>query len=358
MVCAMRPTHMGNKTMKTFDMPQERLLDVDNVQVHFPLREGLVKAVDGVSYHVNKGEVLGIVGESGSGKSITARSIMRLLPKRAVDAGGQVRMQLRSGEQFELSSYGRNSRAIRQVRGKHIGMIFQEPMTALSPVHTIGAQIMRTVQLHMGLSRAAARERAIDLLAKVQMPRPEQLVDAFPHQLSGGMRQRAMIALAISCDPALLIADEPTTALDVTTEAQILELLKQLQSELGMAIIFITHNFGVVADIADRVSVMYLGRIVETATVDDIFYAAKHPYTQALLRSIPRLGVDQGRRLPTIPGMVPDPFSVPPGCAFNPRCSHALTGLCDTQAPPEKRFGNQVSRCHIADQFAQEPVHA
>ena len=353
---------MGSKTMKTFNMPQdmsqERLLDVDNVQVHFPLREGLVKAVDGVSYHVNKGEVLGIVGESGSGKSITARSIMRLLPKRAIDAGGQVRMQLRSGEQFDLSSYGRNSRAIRQVRGKHIGMIFQEPMTALSPVHTIGAQIMRTVQLHMGLSRKAARERAIDLLAKVQMPRPEQLVDAFPHQLSGGMRQRAMIALAISCDPALLIADEPTTALDVTTEAQILELLKQLQSELGVAIIFITHNFGVVADIADRVSVMYLGRIVETATVDDIFYAPKHPYTQALLRSIPRLGVDQGRRLPTIPGMVPDPFSVPRGCAFNPRCSHALSGLCDTQTPPEKRFGSQMSRCHIAEQFAQEPTHA
>ncbi|MCZ4346418.1 ABC transporter ATP-binding protein [Devosia neptuniae] len=339
------------------NMPAERLLDVENVQVHFPMREGLVKAVDGVSYHVNKGEVLGIVGESGSGKSITARAIMRLLPKRAVDAGGRVQMRLNTGEDLELSSFKRNSRAIRQVRGKHVGMIFQEPMTALSPVHTIGAQIMRTVQLHMGLSRAAARERAIDLLAKVQMPRPTELVDAFPHQLSGGMRQRAMIALAISCNPSLLIADEPTTALDVTTEAQILELLKQLQSELGMAIIFITHNFGVVADIADRVSVMYLGRIVETATVDDIFYAPKHPYTQALLRSIPRLGVDQGRRLPTIPGMVPDPFSVPSGCSFNPRCSHAITGLCDTQTPPEKRFGNQMSRCHIADQFAQEPTH-
>jgi len=338
-------------------MPTERLLDVDNVQVHFPMREGLVKAVDGVSYHVNKGEVLGIVGESGSGKSITARAIMRLLPKRAVDAGGRVQMRLNTGEEVELSSFKRNSRAIRQVRGNHVGMIFQEPMTALSPVHTIGAQIMRTVQLHMGLSRAAARARAIELLAKVQMPRPTELVDAFPHQLSGGMRQRAMIALAISCNPSLLIADEPTTTLDVTTEAQILELLKELQSELGMAIIFITHNFGVVADIADRVSVMYLGRIVETATVDDIFYAPKHPYTQALLRSIPRLGVDQGRRLPTIPGMVPDPFSVPSGCSFNPRCSHAITGLCDTQTPPEKRFGNQMSRCHIADQFAQEPTH-
>jgi oligopeptide/dipeptide ABC transporter ATP-binding protein len=350
---------MGSKTMTSQTMPPERLLELDNVHVHFPLREGLVKAVNGVSYHVNKGEVLGIVGESGSGKSITARAIMRLLPKRAVAPEGSIRFRPRSGEQYELSALDRNSRAIRQVRGQHIGMIFQEPMTALSPVHTIGTQIMRTVQLHKGLSRAAARERAIDLLAKVQMPRPAQMVDAFPHQLSGGMRQRAMIALAISCDPSLLIADEPTTALDVTTEAQILELLKQLQSELGMAIIFITHNFGVVADIADRVSVMYLGRMVETATVDDIFYAPKHPYTHALLRSIPRLGVDQGRRLPTIPGMVPDPFSVPSGCAFNPRCAHMVPGLCDVTVPPEKMFGLQMSRCHIAEQFAavQEPAH-
>ena len=353
---------MGSKTMTTKakpvnPMPAERLLELDDVHVHFPLREGLVKAVNGVSYHVNKGEVLGIVGESGSGKSITARAIMRLLPKRAVAAGGTIRLRPRNGEDFELSALDRNSRAIRQVRGRHIGMVFQEPMTALSPVHSIGTQIMRTVMLHKGLSRQAARERAIDLLAKVQMPRPAQMVDAFPHQLSGGMRQRAMIALAISCDPSLLIADEPTTALDVTTEAQILDLLKHLQAELGMAIIFITHNFGVVADIADRVSVMYLGRIVETASVDDIFYAPKHPYTQALLRSIPRLGVDQGRRLPTIPGMVPDPFSVPPGCAFNPRCTHAASGLCDTTTPPEIHFGAQMSRCHFAEKLAEEYAH-
>jgi oligopeptide/dipeptide ABC transporter ATP-binding protein len=190
------------------------------------------------------------------------------------------------------------------------------------------------------------------------MPRPAQMVDAYPHQLSGGMRQRAMIALAICCDPSLLIADEPTTALDVTTEAQILELLKELQSELGMAIVFITHNFGVVADIADRVAVMYLGRIVETATVDDIFYAPKHPYTKALLNSIPRLGVDQGRRLPTIPGMVPDPFSVPTGCSFNPRCTYTVPGVCDVTAPEQQRFANgQAARCHFAEQLA-EAVHA
>lgn len=344
----------------TNPMPDQRLLELNNVQVHFPMREGLVKAVNGVSYHVDRGEVLGIVGESGSGKSITARAIMRLLPRNAKEAGGRIVLRPRNGETVELSALDRNSRAVRKVRGNHIGMIFQEPMTALSPVHTIGAQIIRTVRLHMGLDKAAARARAIELLGKVQMPRPNELVDAFPHQLSGGMRQRAMIALAISCNPSLLIADEPTTALDVTTEAQIIELLKQLQAEMGMAIVFITHNFGVIADIADRVSVMYLGKIVETASVDDIFYAPKHPYTRALLQSIPRLGVDQGRRLPSIPGMVPDPFSVPDGCAFNPRCTHAVAGVCDVEVPPEKLFDNaQMSRCHFAEQFAEagEPAH-
>ena len=341
-------------------LPPDRLLDVDNVQVHFPQREGLVRAVNGVSYHVDKGEVLGIVGESGSGKSITARSIMRLLPRNAVEpAGGRIRFRPIDGDVVELSRLGRNDRAVRAIRGRHIGMIFQEPMTALSPVHSIGDQISRTLRLHLGMDKRAARARAAELLAKVHMPRPEQMLDNYPHQLSGGMRQRAMIALAISCNPSLLIADEPTTALDVTTEAQILELLKELQREMGMAIIMITHNFGVVADIADRVSVMYLGKIVETASVDDIFYAPKHPYTRALLSSIPRLGVDQGRRLPTIPGMVPDPFSVPAGCAFNPRCTHAVAGTCDTLAPEEKRFDRgQVSRCHFAEKFAEAPVDA
>lgn len=340
-------------------LPPERLLELEDVHVQFPRREGLVKAVNGVSYHVDRGEVLGIVGESGSGKSITARAIMRLLPKTAREAGGRILFRPRSGEQHELSALGRNSRAVRQIRGNHIGMIFQEPMTALSPVHSIGDQICRTIQLHKGLDRQAARRRAAELLARVHMPRPEQMLDNYPHQLSGGMRQRAMIALAISCEPSLLIADEPTTALDVTTEAQILALLKELQAELGMAIVFITHNFGVVADIADRVSVMYLGKIVESASVDDIFYAPKHPYTKALLNSIPRLGVDQGRRLPTIPGMVPDPFSVPPGCPFNPRCAHAVHGTCDIDEPVQHRFPNgQAALCHFAEQLAEADAHA
>ncbi|MFD1747523.1 ABC transporter ATP-binding protein [Rhizobium helianthi] len=326
----------------------DHLLELDNVNVHFPLREGVVKAVNGVSYHVKPGEVLGIVGESGSGKSVTARSIMRLQPKQALNAGGTIRFRRRSGEEVLISAEDRQSRTMRDLRGNEIGMIFQEPMTALSPVHTIGTQIMRTVMLHRKVSKQDARARAIELLTRVQMPRPHDIVDRYPHHLSGGMRQRAMIALALACDPTLLIADEPTTALDVTTEAQILHLLKSLQQELGMAIIFITHNFGVVADIADRVAVMYLGRVVETGTVDEIFYAPKHAYTQALLRSIPRLGGQKARRLKTISGSVPDPFNVPQGCSFHPRCMRAVAGICNGEEPPEVIFETgQMARCHF-----------
>lgn len=342
-------------TQTNNSLPPERLLQLDDVNVHFPMREGLVKAVNGVSYHVNRGEVLGIVGESGSGKSVTARSIMRLQPKQALDAGGTIRFRRKDGDEVLISAEDRQSRTMRDLRGNEIGMIFQEPMTALSPVHTIGTQIMRTVMLHRNVSKADARARAIELLTKVQMPRPTDIVDRYPHHLSGGMRQRAMIALALACDPKLLIADEPTTALDVTTEAQILHLLKSLQQELGMAIVFITHNFGVVADIADRVAVMYLGRVVETGTVDEIFYAPKHPYTRALLRSIPKLGGQRARRLKTISGTVPDPFNVPPGCSFHPRCMRAVGGICNVTTPPEIAFGStQMSRCHFAEEFRSE----
>jgi oligopeptide/dipeptide ABC transporter ATP-binding protein len=329
-------------------MPLERILQLNDVGVHFPTRDGLVKAVNGVSYHVNRGEVLGIVGESGSGKSVTARSIMRLLPKNAVDAGGSVQFRKRDGSELVLSDQDRLGKTMRSLRGGDIGMVFQEPMTALSPVHTIGMQIMRTVMLHQKISKAQARQRAIELLTKVQMPRPQEIVDNYPHHLSGGMRQRAMIALALACDPCLLIADEPTTALDVTTEAQILELLKSLQKEMDMAIVFITHNFGVVADIADRIAVMYLGRVVETGTVDEIFYQPKHPYTQALLGSIPRLGKSHGKRLRTISGMVPDPYNVPPGCSFHPRCERAVAGVCNVRAPDVVHYNSgQLARCHF-----------
>ncbi len=344
---------MSNPTLPP--MPSERLLDLRDVQVGFATRDGRVAAVNSVTYHVDRGEVLGIVGESGSGKSVTVRAIMRLLAKNAVEgAGGSIRFNPDGDRELLLSAEHKNSRLMREIRGGRIGMIFQEPMTALSPVHTVGTQIMRTVMLHRKCGRTEARARAVELLGKVQLPNPEEMVDRYPHQMSGGMRQRAMIALALCCDPVLLIADEPTTALDVTTEAQILDLLKSLQDELGMAIIFITHNFGVVADIADRVAVMYLGRIVETGSVDDIFYAPKHPYTQALLQSIPRLGQARVRRLKTIRGSVPDPYNVPKGCPFHTRCDFADAALCGTELPPRKAFaGDQSALCHFAGELRE-----
>jgi len=327
---------------------QAPLLRVRDLKIEFRSRMGVVKAVDGVSFDLAPGEVLGIVGESGSGKSLSVRSVMQLLPQTATMTGGSIRFRPKGGDPVEIVGTDRNGTLMRSLRGHHIGMIFQEPMTALSPVHSIGAQIMTPLTLHLKLSKADARKRAKELLELVQLPRAEQLLDAYPHQLSGGMRQRAMIAIALSCDPALLIADEPTTALDVTTEAQILELLRELRRELGMAIVFITHNFGVVADIADRVSVMYLGRIVETAGLDDIFYDPRHPYTKALLESVPRLGAPRKDRLRTIPGMMPDPYTLPAGCSFHPRCSVAIGGTCDAHVPAETAPGaGRAVACHL-----------
>ncbi len=335
-------------------LPDNRLLQLDDVVVDFATREGLVRAVDGVSYHVDRGEVLGIVGESGSGKSVAARAIMRLLARNAVEGDGTIRFNPDGDTEYVLSGQPRDSRMMRRLRGGRIGMIFQEPMTALSPVHSVGVQITRTIMLHRNVGKAEARKRAIELLARVQLPHPDLMLDRYPHQLSGGMRQRAMIALALSCDPALLIADEPTTALDVTTEAQILELLKSLQEELGMAIIFITHNFGVVADIADRVAVMYLGRVVETGSVDDIFYNPQHPYTQALLQSIPRLGQKHQRRLKTIKGSVPDPYNIPSGCVFHTRCDYADKSLCAQKAPPRVSLARgQEATCHFVGKLPE-----
>jgi peptide/nickel transport system ATP-binding protein len=335
-------------------MPAERLLQLDNVAVEFATPGGSVPAVNGVSYHVNRGEVLGIVGESGSGKSVTVRAIMRLLARNATETDGLIRFNPDGDKEYVLSGLKRDSKTMRHLRGGRIGMIFQEPMTALSPVHTIGTQITRTIMLHRKVKYADARIRAAELLARVQLPQPERMLDQYPHQLSGGMRQRAMIALALACDPALLIADEPTTALDVTTEAQILELLKSLQAELGMAIIFITHNFGVVADIADRVAVMYLGRVVETGEVDDIFYKPQHPYTQALLQSIPRLGQKQRKRLKTIKGSVPDPYNIPSGCVFHTRCDYADKSLCTRESPPNIKLENgQTALCHFVGKLPE-----
>jgi peptide/nickel transport system ATP-binding protein/oligopeptide transport system ATP-binding protein len=294
--------------------PPGPLLSVRDLAVEFHTAQGRFTAIHGVSFDIHPGRVLGIVGESGSGKSVTALSVMRLLPDYSARiAGGQILFQgldlVREGE-----------RAMRRVRGREVAMIFQDPTTSLNPIFSIGHQIREPLMLHLGLGHAAANQRAEELLALVKISSPRACLQKFPHELSGGMRQRVMIAIALSCNPKLLVADEPTTALDVTTQAQILELLRDLQRQLGMAIMLITHDLGVVAEFADEVQVMYAGRIVERAPVERIFDQPRHPYTEGLLHSMPALEEEDPERLPTIPGMVASPFAMPPGCAFHPRC--------------------------------------
>jgi peptide/nickel transport system ATP-binding protein len=321
------------------DVADEILLEVNDLKTHFFLDHGVVKAVDGVSLRVKRGQTLGIVGESGCGKSITARSILQIVEPPGRIVSGEIlfrRGQRRPGEPGEVVDLARlnpRGRAMRAIRGQEIAMIFQEPMSSLSPHYTIGNQIAENILLHEAIDRGTARARVVELLRQVGIPRPEQRVDAYPHQLSGGMRQRAMIAMAIACDPSLLIADEPTTALDVTTQAEILDLLRRMQAQLGMAVVIITHDLGVVAEMADSVAVMYLGSVVETAEVDSIFHDPKHPYTRALLRSIPKVGLETRQRLDTIRGMVPDPFHRPSGCPFHPRCDAFMPGICNVRTP-------------------------
>lgn len=321
---------------------RELLIEVKDLQTHFSLDEGTVRAVDGANFDIHRGETLGVVGESGCGKSVTARSILNIVPKPGKTVGGEIlyHRKVKGVKQtIDLTKMAPQSSEMRSIRGAEIAMVFQEPMTSLSPVHTIGNQICEAIRLHQGLDQAAARELAVEMLDLVGMPLPNRIVDQYAHQLSGGMRQRAMIAMALSCHPSLLIADEPTTALDVTTEAQILKLMRQLQDELGMAIMYITHNLGVIAQMTENVVVMYMGKVVEQADVDTLFYNAQHPYTRALLQSIPRLGQRTARRgagqrrLASIRGMVPDPYALPKGCPFHPRCSQMVAGQCDQIEP-------------------------
>jgi len=296
----------------------QRLLDVTNLRTWFYTQDGIVKAVNGVSFYLDEGEALGIVGESGCGKSVTAMSIMRLIPTppgRIVE--GQVAFDGR--DLLKLSDD-----QMRRVRGHEIAMVFQDPMTSLNPVLTINRQITEALELHLGMDRASSRRRAIELLEMVGIPAARSRVDDYPHQFSGGMRQRVMIAMALSCNPKLLIADEPTTALDVTIQAQILELIKQLQKELGMSLILITHDLGVVAGLTDRINVMYAGYIVESGTTDSLFADPRHPYTLGLLRSIPRIDEPRKERLIPIEGLPPDLISAPQGCPFQPRCPYAV----------------------------------
>jgi len=314
---------------------REYLVRVDNLKTYFRTLDGEVRAVDGVSLEIKPGETLGVVGESGCGKSVTAFSILRLLPKktsRIVD--GTILFDRGDGSPpVDLTQVDPNGGLIRSIRGNEIAMIFQEPLTSLSPVHTVGNQIAEAIKLHQHASEGAAKEKSIDMLKAVGIAMPQQRYSEYPHQFSGGMRQRAMIAMALSCNPSMLIADEPTTALDVTIQAQILELMKSLQDEFGMAIMIITHDLGVIAETADRVTVMYMGKIVEHSDAQTIFNHPLHPYTVGLMRSIPRIGREVKGRLTPIPGSVPDPFSIPAGCAFYPRCPAPKKPECSKEVP-------------------------
>jgi len=333
------------------------LIEVRDLRTYFTLRQGIVRAVDGVDLTIERGKTLGVVGESGCGKSVTAQSILRIVPSPGRIVGGQVILHRLANkasnfsltEMVDLIQLDPQGPEIREIRGGEISMIFQEPMTSLSPVYTVGSQIIEAVLLHQDVNKAEAKKMVVDMLEYVGFSNPSRQYDAYPHELSGGMCQRAVIAMALMCRPSLLIADEPTTALDVTTEAQILRLMRRLQNELGMAIMFITHDLGVIAKMADKVAVMYLGKVVESADVDSIFHNPKHPYLVALLQSIPRLGRTRGKRLEPIKGMVPDPFSVPSGCSFHPRCPNFIPGVCDVESPSTvyvDNSGHSVA-CHL-----------
>jgi len=314
------------------------LLEIRSLSTHFFTEDGVIRAVENVSFELFPGEILSLVGESGCGKSVTALSILKLIPSppgRVVSGevlfDGKDLLKLKEKE-------------MEKVRGNDIAMIFQEPMTSLNPVFTVGDQIMEAILFHQKVDREEAKKKAIDLLDRVRIPSPEATIDAYPHQLSGGMRQRAMIAMALSCQPKLLIADEPTTALDVTVQAQVLRLLREIQREMGMAVLLITHDLGVVSEIADRVAVMYAGRMMEYGPIETIFQQVRHPYTRGLLDSIPPLE-EKRNRLNAIPGQVPDPMDLPLGCTFHPRCTLAMDNCKKAEPPLFPVNGDHLSRC-------------
>src|SRR5688572_12858948 len=361
--CAMPSTRTVAAKMETImnEPLNEPLIEVKDLRVEFDVRDGIVKAVDGLNLTIHRGKTLGVIGESGCGKSMTARAILNMIPKPGKITQGKIiyhrRIQNNGQSQLddivELTQLDPDGKVIREIRGGEIGMIFQEPMSSLTPVYTagihineavslhhltpvrkVGDQIAEQVLAHRAVTKEEAREIAIEMLRRVGIPKPTQRVDSYPHQLSGGQRQRVMIAIALSCEPAMLIADEPTTALDVSIEAQILDIMRELQQSVNMAIMFITHNLGVIASMADEIVVMYMGKAVEQAKLVELFKNPKHPYTQALLRSIPQLGKkEKGQRLASISGMTPDPFHLPTGCVFHPRCPMFMPGKCDKIVP-------------------------
>jgi len=319
-------------------MPSDQaLLEIKGLRVSFATNEGVVRAVEGIDLSIDRGTVLGLVGESGCGKSVTAQSIVRILPRLARIDEGRILLHRKGADGtvqvVDVARLAPGGREIRSIRGGDVGMVFQEPMSSFSPLHTIGSHLNEAILEHGNMTRKQARELGIGLLGKVGIPNPARRFDQYPHELSGGMRQRAMIAIALSCNPALLIADEPTTALDATIQAQILDLMRSLQKSLGMAILFITHNLGAVAQLADHVAIMYLGLVVEQGTVREIFHDPRHPYTRDLLRAVPRIGRTRGQRLAAIGGGIPSPFERPAGCPFHPRCREAEPGRCDAGLP-------------------------
>lgn len=324
------------------------MLTVEGLKTYFFTDEGTVRAVDGASFEVQAGKTVGIVGESGCGKSVTALSILRIVERPGRIVAGQILLRRPNAKApVDLALLEAEGAEIRAIRGGEIALVFQEPMTSFSPHYTIGNQIVETIQLHQDVGKEEARNRTIELLRMVGIPNPERRIDEYPFELSGGLRQRVMIAMALSCNPKILIADEPTTALDVTTQAQILDLLRDIQQRTQMSVIIITHDMGVIAEMADDVIVMYLGRVVESGPVDEIFHQPKHPYTQALLRSIPSIFAEPRTKLPTIAGSIPHPHNRPTGCPFHPRCAEAMPGICDRHEPRLR----PISEAHFASCF-------
>jgi len=356
------------------------LVEVKDLKVQFDVRDGIIKAVDGATFEIRRGRTLGLIGESGCGKSVTARAILQMVPKPGKVTGGEIlyhRLIKSNGSEMtdmvKITDLNPDGREIRDIRGGEIGMIFQEPMSSLTPVYTagthireavglhrlipirkVGAQMVETILAHRHVTKQEAREIAIEMLQRVGIPKPEQRVDSYPHQLSGGQRQRVMIAIALSCQPKMLIADEPTTALDVSIEAQILDIMRELQQDVNMAIMFITHNLGVIAEMADEICVMYMGKVVERASAVEVFHEPQHPYTRALLKSIPHVGRRSRERLASIMGMVPDPFNLPSGCVFHPRCPSFMPGKCDRIAPSWTQVGkNHWARCLLFEEVGE-----
>ena len=327
------------------------LLHVNKLQTCFFTDDGVVKVLDGIGFSIGKGKTLGVVGESGCGKSVTALSIMQLIFRsHGRIVGGQIFYRTKDGQVIDIASIPPNSRRMRNIRGNEIAMVFQEPMTSLNPVFTIGQQITEAVRLHRKLNRREAREHTLDMLRRVRIPNPEQSLNGYPHELSGGMRQRALIAMSLSCDPGLLIADEPTTALDVTIEAQILSLMQDLQKNMGMSIGIITHDMGVIGEMADNVIVMYCGKVVERASTYHVFYEPKHPYTVGLLESMPRIG--EKKEIIPIEGTVPSILELPKGCSFSPRCRRAM-GVCHSKEPPLFIINSeQAAKCWLYENCA------